>query len=64
MHILITGGNSGIGRATALLFAELGAAVVRLHRDRIGALDLPADLAAGSCRELTADEQAALFAPG
>jgi 16S rRNA pseudouridine516 synthase len=44
------------------MFAELGAEVVRLHRDRIGALELPTDLAAGACRDLTASEQAALFA--
>ena len=44
------------------MFAELGAEVVRLHRDRIGALDLPGDLAAGACRELRPDELAALSA--
>ncbi len=44
------------------MIGALGGEVIRLHRDRIGALELPADLAAGSCRELTPDEQAALFA--
>jgi 16S rRNA pseudouridine516 synthase len=44
------------------MFLELGGTVVRLHRDRIGALDLPADLAPGSCRDLRSDEVAALFA--
>lgn len=43
------------------MFAELGGAVVRLHRDRIGALELPADLAPGACREMTGAETAALF---
>ncbi|MEK7415321.1 MAG: pseudouridine synthase [Planctomycetota bacterium] len=44
-----------------LMIAELGGEVVRLHRDRIGALSLPTDLAPGTCREATADELSALF---
>lgn len=44
------------------MIAALGGEVVRLHRDRIGALELPADLPAGSCRPLSATEQAQLFA--
>ena len=36
----------------------LGGRVVRLHRDRIGALELPADLAAGAMRPITAEERA------
>jgi len=44
------------------MFAAVGNHVVGLHRDRIGALTLPADLAPGAWRILTPDEQAALFA--
>ncbi len=43
------------------MFATLGGEVLRLHRDRIGGLDLPTDLPAGSCREMHAEEIAALF---
>ena len=44
------------------MFAAVGNHVVALHRDRIGGLELPADLAPGAWRILTPDEQAALFA--
>ena len=44
------------------MFAAVGNHVVALHRDRIGGLDLPGDLAAGAWRVLTAGEQAAIFA--
>lgn len=44
------------------MFAAAGNHVVGLHRDRMGSLDLPDDLAAGAYRPLTADERAALFA--
>jgi 16S rRNA pseudouridine516 synthase len=44
------------------MIAALGGSVVRLHRDRIGALDLPADLPAGAVREARPDEIAALMA--
>lgn len=44
------------------MIGTLGGEVVRLHRDRIGALELPANLAAGSCRPLSATEQSLLFA--
>lgn len=65
----------GEGRATIQLcegryhqvrrmFAALGGEVTALHRDRIGALELPADLPSGGCRALAADELAALFAGG
>jgi 16S rRNA pseudouridine516 synthase len=40
------------------MFAAVGNHVVGLHRDRMGALDLPADLAAGTYRPLTAAELA------
>jgi 16S rRNA pseudouridine516 synthase len=43
-----------------LMIAALGGEVVTLHRDRIGALDLPADLGAGQMREITAPELALL----
>jgi 16S rRNA pseudouridine516 synthase len=45
------------------MFAAVGNHVEALHRDRIGALDLPADLAPGEWRIATADELAAVFAP-
>lgn len=59
------------GRATLILtegryhqvrrmFAALGATVVALHRDRIGELELPADLVPGACRPATAEELARL----
>jgi 16S rRNA pseudouridine516 synthase len=38
------------------MFEATGNRVVGLHRDRIGGLDLPADLAAGDVRTLTATE--------
>ena len=43
------------------MFAAVGNHVVALHRDRIGALDLPADLPPGGYRILTEAERAALF---
>jgi 16S rRNA pseudouridine516 synthase len=43
------------------MFAATGNRVVALHRDRIGALDLPADLAPGAWRLLGEDEQSRLF---
>ena len=66
-------GADGLGLATLHLhegryhqvrkmFAELGGEVVRLHRDRIGGLDLPADLIPGQMREITADELARMTA--
>jgi len=44
------------------MFAAVGNHVTTLHRDRIGGLDLPADLAAGAWRILTPAEQTAIFA--
>jgi 16S rRNA pseudouridine516 synthase len=44
------------------MFAAVGNRVLGLHRDRVGGLDLPADLAPGAWRVLTAGEQAAIFA--
>jgi 16S rRNA pseudouridine516 synthase len=43
------------------MFAAVGNHVTALHRDRIGGLELPADLAAGAWRILAPDEQAAIF---
>lgn len=42
------------------MFAELGGEVVRLHRDRIGGLELPDDLKPGEMREIRASELARL----
>lgn len=64
----------GPGRATLILhegrfhqvrrmIGVLGGEVVDLHRDRIGDLDLPADLPVGAVREATPEELTALFAP-
>ena len=44
------------------MFAAVGNHVTKLHRDRIGALDLPADLAAGEWRLMTPQDLAAVFA--
>jgi 16S rRNA pseudouridine516 synthase len=62
----------GLGRATLCLregrthqvrrmFRALGAFVETLHRDRIGDLDLPADLAPGVVRPLAPEERALLL---
>jgi 16S rRNA pseudouridine516 synthase len=44
------------------MFAAVGNHVTGLHRDRIGALDLPDAMEAGAWRPLTPSEQALLFA--
>ena len=44
------------------MFAALGNHVNQLHRDRIGTLDLPADLAPGEFRMMDAEALAAVFA--
>ncbi|MCA9502287.1 MAG: pseudouridine synthase [Myxococcota bacterium] len=66
----------GPGRATLVLregrthqvrrmFRALGAEVTTLHRDRVGDLDLPADLAPGALRPLSeADRERLLAEPG
>lgn len=46
------------------MFAAMGNHVVGLHRDRIGALDLPADLEPGAFRPMGETEIAAVFAAG
>src|SRR5262249_52338606 len=43
------------------MFAAAGNHVEALHRDRIGALDLPADLQPGAFRQMTPEEIAAVF---
>jgi len=43
------------------MFAAVGNHVVALHRDRIGDLELPADLEPGAWRILTPGEQASIF---
>ena len=40
------------------MFAAVGNHVTALHRDRLGGLDLPADLAAGAYRQLREEELA------
>lgn len=45
------------------MFAAVGNRVVALHRDRLGGLALPPDLAPGHYRALAADEIAAALAP-
>lgn len=44
------------------MFAAVGNHVEALHRDRIGGLDLPADLAPGRYRLMSPDDLAAVFA--
>ncbi len=64
----------GPGRATLVIsegrhhqvkrmIAALGGKVVTLHRDRIGGLDLPADLQPGQMRVITEEEVARLGVP-
>jgi 16S rRNA pseudouridine516 synthase len=45
------------------MFAAVGNHVEALHRDRVGGLDLPEDLAPGAWRLLGEEEVAAIFAP-
>ena len=44
------------------MFSAVGLEVAGLHREAIGALDLPPDLAPGAYRPITPDELAAVFA--
>lgn len=46
------------------MFAAVGNHVVGLHRDRIGALDLPDDLPPGAWRRLTPEDCAAVLTQG
>jgi 16S rRNA pseudouridine516 synthase len=43
------------------MFAAVGNHVTALHRDRIGALALPAEMEPGAWRILAPEEQAAIF---
>lgn len=58
-HLTVTEGRYHQVRR---MFAAVGNHVDALHRDRIGALDLPADLAPGALRLITDAETAAVFA--
>lgn len=53
--------NEGRYHQVRRMFAALGNHVTALHRDRIGALDLPADLPPGGYREVSEAEIGALF---
>ena len=53
--------NEGRYHQVRRMFAAVGNHVTALHRDRIGALDLPADLPAGQLRLLTGDALASVF---
>jgi 16S rRNA pseudouridine516 synthase len=44
------------------MFAAVGNHVNSLHRDRVGTLDVPADLAPGQYRVMTPADIAAVFA--
>lgn len=57
-HLIITEGRYHQVRR---MFAAVGNHVIALHRNRIGALDLPADLEPGQWRRLTATESDAIF---
>lgn len=46
------------------MFAAVGNHVTELHRDRVGGLELPEDLAAGTWRIMTEIDVAAVFAGG
>lgn len=45
------------------MFDAVGAKVIALHRDRVGGLDLPADLPVGAWRILSQTEQSSIFTP-
>ena len=59
-HLIITEGRYHQVRR---MFAAVGNHVVALHRDKIGALDLPDDLAPGDYRIISETELAAVFTP-
>ena len=58
-HLIITEGRYHQVRR---MFAAVGNHVIGLHRDRIGALDLPGDLEPGDYRIIAATELEAVFA--
>jgi len=60
-HLTITEGRYHHVRR---MFAAAGNHVVALHRDRIGALDLPEDLAHGAYRIITESELESVFGGG
>ena len=51
--VLVTGGSSGIGRATALRLAEAGARVIIVARDQEKLARVRAEIAAGGGGEVT-----------
>ena len=53
--------NEGRYHQVRRMFAAVGNHVTALHRDRIGALDLPADLSAGRFQLLTGETLASVF---
>jgi 16S rRNA pseudouridine516 synthase len=59
--VLREGRTHQVRRMIRLLGTEAGADVVALHRDRIGALDLPPELEPGDLRPLGLDERALLL---
>ena len=59
-HLTITEGRYHQVRR---MFAAVGNHVTALHRDRVGGLDLPGDLAPGAYRPLTEAERIAVFTP-
>jgi len=57
-HLTVTEGRYHQVRR---MFAAVGNHVIELHRDKIGALDLPGSLIAGAYRPITSTESTALF---
>ncbi len=55
--VLVTGATSGIGRATALRFAQEGASVAAVGRDRSALMDLQEEInrTGGNCTPIEAD---------
>lgn len=60
-HVAVTL-NEGRYHQVRRMFAAMGNHVLALHRDRIGSLDVPSDLAAGQYRLMNAEDIAQLFA--
>lgn len=61
-HVVVTL-HEGRYHQVRRMFAALGNHVTALHRDRIGGLTLPADLAAGEIRLLSETDIGAVFEP-
>ena len=54
-QVLITGASAGIGRATAVLLAQMGAQIIALGRREDALQDLQAQCPKGSVRTLCGD---------